>query len=62
MATAPPISIEFNERNLLREVTVRSPRVYKITATGSYGEASRTLQAVVDFSKDGGRYLYWREY
>jgi general secretion pathway protein K len=62
VATAPPVAIEFNERNLLREVTVRSPRVYKIRATGTYGEASRTLESVVDFSKDGGRYLYWREY
>jgi type II secretory pathway component PulK len=61
-ATAPPITIEFNERNLLRDVTVRSPRVYKIVAKGNYGEATRTLTSVVDFTKDGGQYLYWREY
>lgn len=61
-ATAPPITIEFNERNLLRDVTVRSPRVYKIVAKGTYGEATRTLTSVVDFTKDGGQYLYWREY
>lgn len=61
-ATAPPITIEFNERNMLRDVTIRSPRVYKIVAKGTYGEASRTLSSVVDFTKDGGQYLYWREY
>ena len=61
-ATAPPIVIEFNERNLLRDVSVRSPRIYKLVATGKYGESTRSLVAVVDFSKDGGRYLYWKEY
>ncbi len=63
-ATAPPIVIEFNERNLLRSVTTQSPKIYRVVATGSYGEVEKTLVAVVDFSDrdKGGRYLYWREY
>jgi type II secretory pathway component PulK len=60
--TAPPIAIQFNERNLLRNVTTNSPRIFRIVASGNYGDSSKTLVAVVDFSRKTGRYFYWREY
>lgn len=60
---APPIIIDFNFRNMLRSVTTRSPRIFKIVAEGSYGDARSTMVSVVDFSKKkNARYLYWREY
>ncbi len=57
-----PLQTEFNERNLLRNVTTESPKIFKVVAQGSYGDASKTLVSVVDFSKKKARYLYWREY
>lgn len=62
-AVMPEIAIEFNERDLLRNVTVDSPKIFKVIAEGTYGDSKRTLVAVVDFSdiKDV-KYLYWREY
>jgi type II secretory pathway component PulK len=61
-ATAPPIALEFNERELLRNVTTNSPRIFRVVATGTYGDSTKTLVAVVDFSRKTGRYFYWREY
>ena len=61
--TAPQIIIDFNYRNMLRQVTTKSPQIFKIVAEGSYGDARKTLVSVVDFSKQKkARYLFWREY
>jgi type II secretory pathway component PulK len=60
--TAPPLLIEFNERDLLRDVTTSSPRIFKVVARGSYGDSTKTLVSVVDFSRKTGRTFYWREY
>jgi len=62
-AAAPEIAIEFNERDLLRSVTVDSPKIFKVIAEGTYGESRKTLVSVVDFSDiKNVKYLYWREY
>ncbi|MEL6179847.1 MAG: hypothetical protein AAFS10_12885, partial [Myxococcota bacterium] len=58
----PQLTIEFNERDLLRRVTARGPRVFRIIATGNYGNTAKTLVAVVDFSRPDSRFLYYREY
>ncbi len=61
-AITPEILLEFNERDILREVTVASPKIFRVIAQGSYGDATKTLVAVVDFSGKKPKYLYWREY
>ena len=59
----PQVIIDFNERNLLRGVTVDSPKVFKIISKGQYGDAQKTLVSVVDFSDvKNVKYLYWREF
>lgn len=61
-AAAPPrFNVLFDEGAIQQRVSVETPRVFTISATGQYGLATRTITAVVDFTQDG-RMLYWREY
>ena len=61
-ALVPPrFAIQFDEQEIHQSVSVDIPRVFTISATGSYGLATRTITTVVDFTQDG-RLLYWREF
>lgn len=61
-ALVPPrFAIQFDEQTIQQSISVDIPRVFTISATGSYGLATRTITAVVDFTQDG-RLLYWREF
>ncbi len=55
-------NLTFNTTQLYANITTASPRVFRVVATGEYGDTKRTLTTVMDFSVTGGRYLYWREY
>ena len=57
----PRFNVQFDEQAIEQRVSVDIPRVFTISATGSYGLATRTITAVVDFTQDG-RLLYWREF
>ncbi|MCA9563779.1 MAG: general secretion pathway protein GspK [Myxococcales bacterium] len=54
-------SVDFDQTEMRRKISVDIPRVFRISATGSFGIATRTITAVVDFTQDG-RMLYYREY
>lgn len=58
----PQLIIDFDTRSMLRRVTTQSPKVFKIVATGTYGNTTKTLVSVVDFSRQDSRFLYYREY
>jgi hypothetical protein len=59
---APPrFNIQFNENAMDRRISVSTPRVFTVSATGTYGSAERTITTVADYSQNG-RLLYWREY
>jgi hypothetical protein len=57
----PALAVSFNEPAMQAQISVDTPRVFTISATGIYGSSTRTITAVVDYSQDG-RFLYWREY
>ena len=57
----PRFNISFDEAGIEQRVSVDLPRVFTISATGTYGSARRTITAVVDFTQEG-RLLYWREF
>ena len=52
--------IRVNSARLRKDIAVRSPKVYKITAKGRVGNTLKTLTAVIDIGKKG-RLYYWRE-
>ncbi len=47
----PSWSVQFNRSGLMRSVTTRTPRVFRITSTGAYGNSNTTIEAVVDYNK-----------
>ena len=47
----PQWSIQFNRSGLMRSVTTRTPRVFRIRSTGSYGTSTTEIETVVDFGK-----------
>ena len=55
------LMVAFDEAAIAQRISVATPRVYTISATGAYGAATRTITSVIDFTQDG-RLLYWREY
>lgn len=59
--TPPVFSVTFNEGSVAQRISIDIPRVFTVTATGTYGFASRTITTVVDFTQNG-KLLYWREY
>jgi len=58
---APNFNLAFDDAQIQQRVSVDIPRIFTISATGTYGLATRTITAVVDFTQNG-RLLYWREY
>lgn len=57
----PPIQVTFQDGTMRRKVSVRPPQIFRIRATGRYGVAERTIEAVADF-RDDTELLYWREH
>ncbi len=49
--TFPTWSVEFSRSGLMRSVTTRTPRVFRIQSTGAYGSSRTQIEAVVDFDK-----------
>lgn len=47
----PAWSVEFNRSGLMRSMTTRTPMIFRIRSTGSYGTSERVIEAVVDFGK-----------
>ncbi len=54
--------LTYDERKLYGSITTESPRIFRVVAVGEYNGTRKTLTAVIDFNKEGGKYLYWREY
>ncbi|MCL2326001.1 MAG: type II secretion system protein GspK [Proteobacteria bacterium] len=53
-------NLTFNTSQLYTTITTESPRIFRVVAVGEYGGTRRTLSAVIDFNRTGGRFLYWR--
>lgn len=49
--TFPQFTVEFNRSGLMRSVTTRSPRVFRIESVGTYGTSETTFEVVVDYGK-----------
>ncbi len=47
----PQWTVDFNRSGLMRSVTTRTPRVFRIKSTGTYGTSETTIEAVVDYGK-----------
>ncbi len=47
----PTWTVDFSRSGLMRSVTTRTPRVFRIEATGAYGRSRTQIEAVVDYSK-----------
>ncbi len=47
----PTWTISFNRSGLMRSVTTRTPRVFRIRSTGAYGSSTTEIEAVVDYGK-----------
>lgn len=46
-----PFTVNFKKSGLMKSVTVKTPKVYRIFATGKYGSTETTIEAVVDFGR-----------
>ncbi|MBN1946126.1 MAG: general secretion pathway protein GspK [Bradymonadales bacterium] len=55
------LAVSFDEAAIQQTISVATPRIYTVSATGLYGSATRTITVVIDFTQDG-RLLYWREF
>ena len=61
--TYPPFTIDFDYAGMERAISTDVPRIYNITATGTYGAATRTIRSVMDFREaDQPKIMYWREF
>lgn len=47
----PNWSVEFHRSGLMRSVTTRTPMIFRIRSTGSYGTSVTEIEAVIDFGK-----------
>ncbi len=47
----PRWTVSFNRSGLMRSVTTRTPRVFRIRSTGTYGTSSAEIETVVDYGK-----------
>lgn len=61
--TFPPFTVQFDYAAMERAISTDVPRIYNITATGTYGAASRTIRTVMDFREPNEpKIMYWREF
>lgn len=47
----PPWTVNFDKSGLMRSVSVSTPKIYRMYATGTYGTTEATIEAVIDFEK-----------
>ncbi len=47
----PEWTLELNRSGLMRSVTTRTPMIFRIRSTGSYGTSKTEIETVVDFGK-----------
>ena len=47
----PAWTVEFDKGGLMKSVSVETPKIYRIYATGQYGTTEATIEAVIDFDK-----------
>ncbi|MFP4599043.1 MAG: hypothetical protein ACLFVJ_12370 [Persicimonas sp.] len=47
----PQWEIDFDRSGLMRSVSTRTPSIYKLRATGTYGSSKTTIETVMDFGK-----------
>jgi general secretion pathway protein K len=47
----PAWTVDFDKSGLMKSVTVSTPKIYRIYATGQYGTTETTIEAVIDFDK-----------
>jgi hypothetical protein len=60
---APLVSlVRFDKQKLFATITTEGPKNFRITETGEYDGTQKTLEAVVEISREGEKFLYWREY
>jgi hypothetical protein len=52
----PAWSVDFSRSQLMRAVSTKTPKIYRIFATGIYGTTESTIEAVVDFEKTVRRF------
>ena len=46
-----PFTVAFKKSGLMKAVTVKTPKVYRIFSTGKYGSTETTIEAVLDFGR-----------
>ena len=54
--------VKFNINKLTKNITAEGPKIFRITAIGEYAGTQKSLEAVVEISRQGEKFLYWREY
>lgn len=47
----PAWTVSFDKSGLMKSVSVDTPKIYRIFATGTYGTTEATIEAVIDFDK-----------
>ncbi len=47
----PAWTVDFDKSGMMKSVSVSTPKLYRIYATGTYGTTEATLEAVIDFDK-----------
>lgn len=47
----PPWTVNFEKAGLMKSVSVSTPKIYRIHATGKYGTTESTIEAVIDYDK-----------
>lgn len=47
----PPWTVEFDKSGMMKSVSVSTPKIYRIHATGTYGTTATTIEAVIDFER-----------
>lgn len=47
----PAWTVNFDKSGLMKSVSVDTPKIYRITATGKYGTSEAKIEAVIDFDK-----------
>ncbi len=49
--TFPPWTVEFNRNGLTRDVSTKSPQIFRINAVGIYGSTESNIEVVIDMNK-----------
>lgn len=57
----PPIQVTFQDGVMRQKISVEPPQIFRIRATGRFGVAERTIEAVADVRGET-QLMYWREF